>query len=200
VSFLPVQASPREQSFALAFRDLADGMRQQMYFWGQDVIHSTGNLFERRGFRNRTSAGLKGTSCYSLDWQNGVIELHGSHAGWFGLDAGFLFVRPLGRCLRWHDSMIPIPGQWSAEKFDSRADASLHALAIPFLDWWLDHEHMVERLAGPSYRQDCYRSFGKLPQTRPWLAPQDAIRWVTGLRHTPSTLPRAKNFRRSVRS
>ncbi|MFU8894447.1 MAG: hypothetical protein ACNA8L_12555 [Luteolibacter sp.] len=120
-----------DQSLSLAFRDLADGMRQQMFFWGRDAIHPDGNLFVHAGFQKRASTGLQGTSCYSLDWQDGVIELHGSHAGWIGQSGGFLFIRPIGRCVRWLDMALPIPGDWKAEQYDTRADTALHALALP---------------------------------------------------------------------
>ena len=66
-----------------------------MFFWGKDAIHPQGNLFLRTGFRKRESTGLQGTSCYRLPWQNGALELHGSHAGWLNFDGGIFFLRPL---------------------------------------------------------------------------------------------------------
>ncbi len=187
-----------DQSLSLGFRDLADGMRQQMFFWGRDAIHPAGNLFVHAGFQKRTSTGLQGTSCYSLDWQGGVIELHGSHAGWIGQGGGFLFVRPLGRCLRWLDASLPVPGDWQPSQYDTRADAALHALAIPFFDWWLHHEAEVERIAGPQFRDACFRQFKKLPKTRPWLTPAAATRWIAQLRDHPESIPRARKFLKST--
>ncbi len=175
-------------------RDLAAGLHQQMFFWGRDAIHSDGSIFIRSGFHKRVSDGLKGTSCYSLPWQGGNIELHGSHAGWFGQGGGFLFVRPLRRCVRWLDKNPPIPGTWPRGQYQSAADDALYKLAVPFLDWWLEHERIVAQLAGVRYRQDCYRLFNKLPKTRAWLAPQDAVSWITALREEPETLARANRF------
>jgi len=163
----PVRSPDSDKSLALAFRDLADGMRQQMFFWGRDAIHPEGNLFIHSGFQKRASTGLQGTSCYSLDWQGGVIELHGSHAGWIGKHGGFLFIRPLGRCVRWIDASLPVPGVWQPHQYNTHTGASLHSLAISFLDWWLAHEAHVARIAGPEFRHACFRQFKKLPKTRP---------------------------------
>jgi len=185
-------------SIGVLMRDLAAAFNQQMFFWGRDAIHPSGSLFLKSGFRKRPSEGLQGTSCYTLPWKNGIIELHGSHAGWFGNGGGFLFVRPLGRCVRWLNENTPVPGKWLANDYQTSADESLHEMAIPFLDWWLDHEQTLERLAGRAYRQECHRLFGKLPKTRPWLAPQEAVNWITILRDEPSTLPRAKHFTGTV--
>lgn len=178
----------------LAFGDFAHGMRQQMFFWGRDAIHPGGNLFVHHGFRKRPSTGLQGASCYSLDWQGGVIELHGSHAGWIGPDGGFLFIRPLGRCVRWRAATLPVPGDWQPHHYDTRVGAALHALAVPFMNWWLAHEAHVANIAGPAYRGACHRQFKKLPKTRPWLAPNEATRWITHLRNHPESLPRARRF------
>ncbi len=169
-----------------------------MFFWGKDASHPAGNLFIRTGFEKRPSSGLQGTSCYSLPWREGMIELHGSHAGWFGRGGGFLFVRPLLRCVRWLEETPPVPGSWPRECYDPAADDSMHAMAVPFLDWWLEHEHAVARLAGIRYRQECHRQFKKLPKTRAWLAPDDAQHWITGLRDAPETLPRASRHRARI--
>jgi hypothetical protein len=179
---------------AILFRDLADGLRQQMYFWGLDAIHPDGNLFVRSGFHKRPSTGLQGTSCYSFPWQGGVIELHGSHAGWLGAEDGFLYIRPHGRCVRWLDSAPPIPGVWPGESYENRSEPSLHAVAVPFLHWWLHHESQVTQNAGTAYRDDCFRKFKKLPKTRAWLPPATATRWISQLAENPASLARAKHF------
>jgi hypothetical protein len=124
-------------------RDLADGFFQQMFFWGRDVVHKKGNLLVSYGFVKRPSQGLQGTSCYSLPWQGGQIELHGSYAGWFGNDEGFLFIRPRGRCVRWLCGDPPIPGKWPSDLYATRADDAMIAVSFPFLDWWLDYENAL---------------------------------------------------------
>lgn len=182
---------------AALMRDLATGFHQQMFFWGRDAVHPMGNLFQRCGFEKRRSTGLQGTSCYSLPWQNGVIELHGSHAGWFGQGGGFLFVRPMQRCVRWLEEAPPIPGSWPTDCYDSSADERMHAMALPFLDWWLEHEQQVIRIAGERYRQQCHRQFKKLPKSRAWLTPDDALQWISGLRNSPENLARANSHRKA---
>lgn len=175
-------------------RDLATGFRQQMFFWGQDVTHPDGNLFLRSGFEKRPSEGLQGTSCYARPWQDGRIELHGSQAGWLGPEGGFLFVRPFGRCVRWLAAEPPVPGKWPRHLYDVRADDRLADLANPFFEWWLEHERQVARFAGAAFREACFRQFRKLPRTRAWLPPADAVRWITALRNDPATTPRVRNF------
>lgn len=177
-----------------AFRDLAAGLQQQMYFWGKDAEHADGNLFLRTGFEKRPSAGLKGTSCYRLPWENGAIELHGAHAGWLGEGGGMLYIRPLHRCVQWLDPEPPIPGEYPGDRYSSKPDGILQNLMRPFLDWWISHEREVLRLAGASYRESCHRVFKKLPRSRAWLRPPLATRWVIALRDHPEDLPRAKRF------
>lgn len=176
------------------FRDLATGMHQQMFFWGRDVIHPEGNLFEQTGFEKRPSEGLQGTSCYRRPWQDGHIELHGSHAGWLTRSGGMFFVRPLSRVVRWLDDSPPIPGEWPRERYSRRLDTELYKVACPFLDWWLEHEAEVLRLFGAVYREDCHQKYKSLPRARAWLRPETARRWVTGLRDRPEKLPRARRF------
>jgi hypothetical protein len=186
---------PKPTVMSALFRDLAAGFQQQMFFWGRDVLHPAGNIFLSHGFQKRKSTGHQGTSCYSFTWQDGVIELHGSHAGWFGKGGGFLYVRPLRRCVRWLTSAPPIPGHWPKDACDLHADESMHAMAQPFLSWWLAHEQAVTRRTGLPYRAECYRQFKKLPKARAWLAPEEAQRWVSGLRDSPATLRRASRHR-----
>ena len=177
-------------------RDFAAGLKQQMFFWGKDAAHPEGNLFVRTGFEKRPSTGLKGTSCYRLAWQSGAIELHGSHAGWLTDEGGVFFVRPISRCVRWLDGTPPVPGQYPRDRYSPNPDANLHTLARPFLDWWLAHESQVQRLAGDSYREACYRHYKRLPRSRAWLRPGSAMRWIRGLRDHPQELPRARRFDR----
>ena len=177
-------------------RDLTKGLKQQMFFWGRDVVHPEGNLLVKQGFTKSPSAGLQGTSCYGLDWQGGRIELHGACVGWYPRDGGegFLFIRPLGKCHVWLGRGAPVPGDWPAGLIAPTDFAKLHACAGPFLDWWLHSERWVEDLLGGSYRTNCYRHFKRLPKARPWLPPASARRWVARLREEPRSLARSKRF------
>ena len=192
---MPASAS---SSLSPLFRDLATGLNQQMFFWGQDAVHPEGNLFVRLGFEKRPSTGLQGTSCYRFPWQEGAIELHGSYAGWIGGEGGMFFIRPLHRCVRWLDGTPPVPGKWPRERYSSKSDEFLYAAARPFLDWWLKHEDRVLSLTGKAYRDTCHRNYGKQSRTRTWLRPDLATRWVTGFRDHPESLPRVRRFTENV--
>jgi hypothetical protein len=183
---------------ALAARmlDLAAGINQQMYYWGRDVLHAGGNLLVRNGFTKRPSTGLQGTSCYALPWRGGHIELHGSHAGWFRDDGGFLFIRPRKRCVLWTSPDLPVPGVWPEDHLVSKADSALHAASVPFIDWWLAYESAIAGMLGPGYRSQGYSQYRKLPKTRSWLPPREANAWITAFRENPSSVRRAKDYRK----
>ena len=175
-------------------RDLTDGIRQQMFFWGRDVMHPAGNLLVAAGFAKRPSPGLQGTSCYCLAWREGRIELHGSCAGWFGAEAGFVFIRPMHRCVGWTSSEPPVPGDWNAGNIITLAPESMRERMIPFLDWWIAYEEDVSDRFGSGYRERCHREFHKAPRSKPWLRPDDARRWIRAFRQDATCLVRAKRF------
>ena len=176
-------------------RDLTAGLRQQMYFWGRDVIHPNGNLLMKRGLSKSNSSGLQGTSCYGVGWRGGWIELHGACAGWYRPDGGsFVFVRPLGRCLHWLGEHPPVPGVWPTDLLETPDPESLYQLAQPFLDWWLDYEAWIARHHPPRYREDCFRRLKSLPKSRTWLPPVAAQRWLADFKANPASLRRAKHF------
>lgn len=178
-------------------RDLAAGFAQQMFFWGRDVVHPSGNLLSAQGFTKSPSAGLQGTSCYTLDWRGGRILLHGSCAGWFsrGVGEGFIYVRPLRGCFIWEGDDLPVPGEWDSLGSGAQDPAKLHELALPFLDWWLHSEAWVNERCGDGYRASCFRHFKRLPRSRPWLAPVEALRWIGSLRRSPGLTDRARRLR-----
>ncbi|MGC6467726.1 MAG: hypothetical protein ACON5N_19260 [Akkermansiaceae bacterium] len=82
-------SSDRQSIAPHVLRDLANGLQQQMFFWGQDVVRPERNLLVEQGFSRSPSRGLKGTSCYRREWQGGHVELYGSCAGWYGEERGF---------------------------------------------------------------------------------------------------------------
>ncbi|HYF36735.1 MAG TPA: hypothetical protein VD994_15680 [Prosthecobacter sp.] len=45
--------------------DFTKALRQQMFFWGRDVM-AQGKLLLQYGFQKFASPGLQGTSCYRL--------------------------------------------------------------------------------------------------------------------------------------
>lgn len=178
-------------------RDFTAGLKQQMFYWGRDVIHPAGNLLVAQGFTKTKSAGLQGTSCYGHDWQDGRIELHGACAGWYGADGGFVFVRPHGKCHVWLGDAPPLPGEWPQEQIDEQGPAALYEKCLPFLDWWLHSEERIGKLLGPSYRSACHRHFKKLPKSKPWLPPEAGTEWLKRFRENPAGLDRWKRFKLS---
>lgn len=191
-----MNALPTTSRLGGLLRDLTAGLKQQMFFWGKDVVHPDGNLLVRQGFSKSPSAGLQGTSCYGLDWQGGRIELHGACAGWYPRDGGegFIFIRPLGKCHVWLGQSAPVPGEWPADLIAPTDFEKLHACAAPFLDWWLQSERWIDELLGGSYRTNCFRHFKRLPKAKPWLPPVAAMEWVAQLRDAPRSMARSKRF------
>jgi len=167
-----------------------------MFFWGMDAALPVGNLFQKRGFAKTPSLGLKGTSCYSLPWEDGEIFLHGACVGWISGTghSGFFFIRPKGKCFRWMGNTPPIPGNWLPENLSAPTlEDDLPAISA-FLAWWLDHEAWVAGEMGSAYRTNCFRKYKTLPKSKPWLGPADAIAWLCLLMENPATTPRAKRF------
>ncbi|HEY1121020.1 MAG TPA: hypothetical protein VGE67_05450 [Haloferula sp.] len=192
-------ASPRACAHSGGLcRDLAGGLRQQMVFWGRDVVHSRGNLLLAQGFEKSKSAGLQSSSCYGLGWEGGRVELHGACAGWFPEDEGegFLFIRPLGKCHVWKGGAHPVPGEWPAALLDSTAHARVLELIRPFLRWWLQSEAWIDELLGSSYRDACHRHLKRLPKGNPWLHPAAGMEWVEQLARDEGAVARAKRYRR----
>jgi len=180
-------------------RDLADGIHQQMYFWGQDVVRPEGNFLIESGFERLPTKGLKGTSRYVLEWQGGHIELYGACAGWYGRGGGFVYVRPRHRCSIWlSDQHTPIPGAWQDELIDKSAtrDELYHA-SLPFIDWLLSYEKTVIDRFGPDYREANHASYQKVPKAKAWIKPSLALKWFQLFRNSPELLVRPRKLARS---
>jgi hypothetical protein len=185
-----------DRRMAGLLRDLAVGMKQQMFYLGRDVVHSRGNLLVKQGFEKTRSAGLQGTSCYGIDWQNGRIELHGACAGWYPKNGrnGFIYIRPLGKCFTWLENQAPVAGYWPAESLATMDPASHSSACYPFIDWWIHYERWIEKSLGSASRIDSYRQHKRLPKSKSWLAPMLAICWLEKFRTNPAGLERANHF------
>jgi hypothetical protein len=182
------------------FRDLAEGLQQQMFFWGQDVLHPAGNLLVAQGFSRSPSTGLKGTSCYRCEWRKGHVELYGSVAGWYGQGGGFAFIRPKRRCVVWSAAdETPVPGAWQEHGINRRASrAELYEASQPFLDWLLTYEETIFEKFGPRYRERHFRKYAQVPKTRVWLPPSEAKHWFRTFRNFPEKLVRPRKMMREV--
>ena len=189
---------PTHPPASCILRDLSAAFMQQMFFWGMDAALSSGNLFQKRGFTKTPSAGLKGTSCYSLCWQNGEIFLHGACVGWIPGNGtpGSIFIRPKGKCFLWHGHKPPIPGEWPLGDLSTPDLEDDFPSIHPFLSWWLEHETWVSAEMGSAYRTDCHRKYKSLPKSKPWLSPANATAWLHLLLENPTATPRAKRFSR----
>lgn len=176
--------------------DFSNALRQQMFFWGRDVM-SGGNLLLRHGFTKHPSPGLKGTSCYRRRHGDGVIELHGACAGWYpdpGSDRpGFLYVRTSGRCMthRLHEPVVP--GQYDKEVLQVRTTEVLEA-ARHFAAWLAGYEAWVLRKMGPDYRTGCRRMLNSLPKGRAWLPAPQAEQWLKLFISGGPAAPRARTL------
>lgn len=177
--------------------DFAAALRQQMFYWGRDVMNG-GNLLLRHGFEKRESSGLKGTSCYRLRHEDGVIELHGACAGWYpqagSARPGFLFVRTRGRISthRLHEPVVP--GRYESEALQNHT-ADAMAAARHFAGWLADYEAWVRQQMGPGYRAECRRMLASLPKGQTWLPAAEADRWLRLLAAQGPGAPRARTLR-----
>ena len=176
--------------------DLSAALAQQMFFWGRDVL-TDDNLLLRYGFKKTPSSGLKGTSCYSKRRDHGLLELHGSCAGWYPQrpeqQHGFLYVRTLGKCSAHHLPEPTVPGQHEAYPIKFETRASMEA-AQRFAAWMVDYESWVQRRKGVDYRSACRNMLARLPKGKPWLPPQQALLWLQSFAQNGPQAPRAREL------
>ncbi len=168
------------KSPAAVLRELAKGLKQQMYYWGRDVLHPAGNLLEKQGFTKHPSTGLQGTSCYAMPFENGTIELHGACAGWYPGESGedgFIYIRPMGKCFLWKGGSAPVPGEWPQESL-AVLPGELPGAALRFIRWWILSEEWIAENTGPDYRNECHRVHKRLPTSKAWLRPAEMMGWI----------------------
>lgn len=160
--------------------EVSAALRQQMFFWGRDVL-SGGNLLLRHGFDKLPSAGLKGTSCYRISFQDGVIELHGACAGWYpATDSprpGFLFVRHTGRCASHQLHEPVVPGSHDVTALQS-ATATTMTAARTFMTWLAGYEEWIQTETNCGYRRECQHMLMQMPKGKPWLPAEQALEWM----------------------
>lgn len=176
--------------------DLTWALGQQMFYWGRDVL-AAGNLLLQAGFCKRPSPGLQGTSCYACAWRGGLIELHGSCAGWYPADesqTGFLFIRSDRRCYAHHRTQPVVPGRYDYKGLVSgQADMLLPASRL-FVEWLVDYERQIPSMAGTAHREACHALFARLSTSRPWLRPEPGLRWLARYADGDPSLPRCRRL------
>lgn len=185
-------------------RDLAESLLQQMYLWGCDVRSEAGNLLLLHGMQRieRINPGAsEGTSRYRMPWESGMIELHGFCAGWYPQDKslhGVLFIRHRERLDLCAGGEPVTPGEYHGVGGGSTDD--LIASSLPFVRWLISYETWIKATMPPDYRTSCWTKYGRLPGTRPWLAPEKALLWLSQFSECPASAPRAKTLRSRSRS
>lgn len=186
-------------------RDFTSLLAQQMFFWGQDVLHPRGNLLCESGFEKRESQGLQGTSCYrkSLDG-GGFIELHGACAGFYDPSRqrchNFLYIRRKERCFLYSGEEPPAPGFYAVDTLHPGPIDDLYLVSLRFLDWWLDYEEWISEEMSVDWRSQNFRAFALLPTSRPKLPPWEAVLWLRQYRRNPLKVPRVRERMRSLKS
>lgn len=156
--------------------DAARGLAQQMVLWGHDVRHPDGNALVRFGLARCPSPGLQGTSCYSTEWEDGVIELHGAVASWTAPSGkcGCLFCRDRKLISLWLHDHPPIPGRHDAS---AGTPAQRWEAFQPLLRWLVRYEEWAASQLTNGWRDRTWKSLKRLPKGKPWLPPTSALRW-----------------------
>ncbi|MGI9240306.1 MAG: hypothetical protein ACR2RV_05865 [Verrucomicrobiales bacterium] len=177
---------------------------QQMYFWGQDVVHPRGNLLREHGFERRRSEGLQGTSCYrKCLGGGGYVELHGACAGFYSFSrmgtGNFLYVRNRSRCYLYSGDSPPAPGFYPRDLLRSNPVTDLYVSSLRFLNWWLEYESWVRKTTWAGWREQNYSDFAKLPASKPALPPREAGQWLRQYRYQPAKITRVRELMRALK-
>lgn len=159
-------------------RQASKGLAQQMILWGHDVKHPEGNALQRFGMERRKSTGLTGTSCYSMEWEGGVVQLHGAVASWHSHDRtsprGCVYGRSSKRIKLWNEMRAPIPGVDHGTHY---GEEMCWQAFQPLLRWLVAYETWVASALGAEWRWKTWRAQFSLVKKSPWLAPEEALLW-----------------------
>lgn len=193
------------QRLRLTLRDAARAFYCQMYYWGRDVLHPDGNLLVRYGFTKIPRTTKEGTSRYQLDWQGGLLELHGFCAGWYAQDGrpGICFDRRHDAWRLWNSPVPPEPDavqrgacRTSSASLLTTDPAPVLELVSGFAGWLLHYETWARRQWGASARKEQHRDFVKLRSRRWWLPPEESLAWLQALANDPLNAPRPRSLLR----
>lgn len=196
-------AIPLSRRRSLA-RDVAQGLVQQMFFWGCDARHPAGNLLERAGLERIAREDIRGegSSRYAMAWRSGVVELHSFCAGWYPGDperTGTVFIRSQERLFTCKGTEPVVPGIYEDSRFARDGADDLLAALSPLISWVNHYEKQVRYLAGSGYRQACWMRYLAKPGARPWLPPEDAARWFRDFVREPEAVRRPREvWRRAL--
>ena len=185
--------------------DVSAALLQQMYFWGCDVRHPSGNLLIAFGMIKlaREDRHSEGTSRYRMPWQEGIFELHGFCAGWYPkkeAHRGVLFVRGRETLFQCSGGSPLTPGHYEKERFGTANREAMIELCRPMLSWIVEYERWISRVTVPGYRERCWNAFANLRAGKSWLPPQKGLHWIESFLRSPDSTPRAKAILRSLPS
>ena len=138
-------------------------MEQQVWCWGRDVEHPSGNLLMRFGFeRHRDQSSTDRSTCYRLDqeklhvalWGFGMFfgcrDLGGLYLGRFEFCPGWAPVESLSLSIHWPEDLPAFSRpQGKAQWLNARR------LWKASLNWIAKYETWVRTTAGLAYRRDC---------------------------------------------
>ncbi len=189
---------PRSQIRAIV-GDLAQLMKQQMYFWGCDARYAGGNLLIQMGGKRlaKVRQSGEGSSRYRFLWQGGTIELHSFCAGWYSSDStvpGVTFIRGLERFFASNGESPLTPGRYEQDRLNSATPDKILSICSPLMEWLADFEQKIEEAMSPRYRESCFEQYRQYGEHRPWLPPAAASKWLTQWLDCPEAAPRAKAY------
>ena len=183
------------QSIGL-LNDFSKALGQQLFFWGCDVLHSKGNLLCEFGFHKFKRKGVSGSSCYRIDFNGDIIELHSLCVGRYSKSSpSLLFTRRHRQCWVYNDNLPPLPGKYDSSLIDKSSIERIDTANRNFLEWWLEYESWISTVTPLEYRANCYRAYKRFTKSKIWLHPDDGLPWLQRYMHDPGNLPRAKQWK-----
>lgn len=159
--------------------ELSKALKQQLFFWGCDVVHSRGNLLSAFGLERCKYPNIKGSSCYRTIYKDDIIELHSLCVGRYSEHRpSFFYTREYRLCCVYEDSKPPLPGHYDETLINKKSFDKIQKASRSFTEWWVEYEHWIETVTEPEYRIQCHRSYLKLPNSKKWLKPCEALSWL----------------------
>lgn len=164
------------------YNELLRGLKQQLWFFGQDTSDRENNLFEQYGFYRYRTPGHGGSNRYKIRWGIRTLELHSFCVGIYGNNQdGFIFIRAYEQAYLYLGKKPPVPGRYRETylAFPSAGEdkKGFYETSSEFLEWLEHYESWIDDTYGKEYRLDCYEKYH-----RKWLEPDKARKWFKDYR------------------